>query len=410
MDIFSTLQSAEGWRLFGEYKLQGGHLTKKEEQDLLHFIENREYLPVVERLLRGEPFPPPRKAAISKLHSEKKRIVYIFPREENYVLKHMTHLLLRKYDHLFADNLYSFRAGTGVRDAIHSIVLHPGIEKMWGYKADIRNYFNSIPVERLIPMMERTLSGEPSVFRFLKALLLDDRVDAEGQICREEKGIMAGAPISTFLANLYLSGLDHRFQREGILYARYSDDIILFVPTEQARDRARDFLRESLEEMGLELNPAKELCFSPGEKWVFLGLSHENGIIDVAPASVDKLKAKMRRKARALARWQARKNTTGENAAKAFIRSFNRKLFANSAPHELTWVRWYFPLINTTRSLQELDHYSQSCIRYLVTGKRTKAAYNCRYGDMKALGYISLVNSYYSHRRFSENTQETVDS
>ena len=33
MDIFSTLQSAEGWRLFGEYKLQGGHLTKKEEQE-----------------------------------------------------------------------------------------------------------------------------------------------------------------------------------------------------------------------------------------------------------------------------------------------------------------------------------------------------------------------------------------
>ena len=410
MDIFSTLQSADGWGLFGEYKLQGGHLTKKEEQDLLRFIENREYLPVMERLLRGEPFPPPRKAAISKLHSEKKRIVYIFPREENYVLKHMTHLLLRKYDHLFADNLYSFRAGTGVREAIHSIVLYPGIEKMWGYKADIRNYFNSIPVDRLLPRLEEALSADPAVFHFLRSLLLDDRVDTEGHICREEKGIMAGAPISTFLANLYLSGLDHYFQQKGILYARYSDDIILFTPTEEARDRARNFLRESLEEIGLELNPAKELCFSPGEKWVFLGLSHEKGVIDVAPASVDKLKAKMRRKTRALVRWQTRKNTTGENAAKAFIRSFNRKLFANSAPHELTWVRWYFPLINTTRSLQEIDHYSQSCIRYLVTGKRTKAAYNCRYGDMKSLGYISLVNSYYSHRRFSENTQETVDS
>ena len=94
-------------------------------------------------------------------------------------------------------------------------------------------------------------------------------------------------------------------------------------------------------------------------------------------------------------RWQARKGATGENAAKAFIRAFNRKLFENTAEHELTWVRWYFPLINTTDSLKIIDEYSQQYIRYLATGKHTKAAYNFRYEQMKELGYISLVNRYY---------------
>ena len=150
------------------------------------------------------------------------------------------------------------------------------------------------------------------------------------------------------------------------------------------------------------MNPKKESRTAPGEAFVFLGFRFDGGTVDVAPASVDKLKAKMRRKTRALMRWKARKNTTGINAAKAFIRVFNRKLFDNPIEHELTWARWYFPLITTVDSLQIIDHYSQSCIRYLATGKHTKAAYNFRYAQMKELGYVSLVNCYYKNKASEE--------
>ncbi len=128
-----------------------------------------------------------------------------------------------------------------------------------------------------------------------------------------------------------------------------------------------------------------------------MGFCYHKGVIDVAPASVEKLKAKMRRKTRALVRWKARKKVDGHKAAKAFIRVMNRKLFDNTAEHELTWTRWYFPIINTTRSLKLIDNYCQSCIRYLATGKRNKSAYQFRYEQMKELGYISLVNRYYKN-------------
>lgn len=409
MEILRTLQSPAAWQEFYDYKSGSGHLSRQDDQDLLSFIQGREYEHAVSAIVQGAAFPPPRKACISKMHSEKKRTVYIFPREENYVLKHLTHLLHRKYDHLFASNLYSFRPGTGVRDAILSITTHPGIGKFWCYKADIRNYFNSIPIPRLLPMVREVLFPDPEICSFLTSLLSDPWVLEGGNLIREEKGIMAGAPVSTFLADLYLSRMDHFFQDAGILYARYSDDIILFAPTREALDQHIITVRGFLEDAGLAINPDKEAISAPGEPWIFLGVSYSSGVIDVAPASVEKLKAKMRRKTRALIRWQARKHTTGENAAKAFIRSFRRKLFDNPSEHELTWTRWYFPLINTAGSLHILDQYAQSCIRYLVTGKRTKASFNCRYEDMKALGYISLVNSYYRHRDFPENEKETVD-
>ena len=103
----------------------------------------------------------------------------------------------------------------------------------------------------------------------------------------------------------------------------------------------------------------------------------------------------MRRKTRALERWQKRNALSGEKAAKAFIRIFNRKLFESPDDSELSWCRWYFPLINTDESLKAIDHYAQDCVRYLATGTRTKARFNLRYDDMKRLGYRSLVNAYY---------------
>ena len=118
----------------------------------------------------------------------------------------------------------------------------------------------------------------------------------------------------------------------------------------------------------------------------------------IAPVSVEKMKKKMRRKARALRRWQERNEISGENAAMAFIRIFNRKLFECTENSDLTWSRWFFPAINTDSSLRVIDNYAQDCVRFLVSGKRTKARFNVRYEDIRRLGLRSLVHEYYKQR------------
>ena len=396
--MLNLLSRRDIWQEFQEYKLSGGHLSKKDERALSEFIESRGYLPAVEKILRGEGFAPPKKTAISKMSSEKKRIVYPYGEDENWVLKLLTYLLQRKFDYLFAYNLYSFRPRKGVRDAVKRLVRTPGIRQMWSSKVDISNYFNSVPVERLLPLLRETLRDEPGVFGFLEALLSNPLVNDRGTLIPETKGIMAGTPVSTFLANLYLAHMDHHFADAGVCYARYSDDIILFAASEATLETNIASIHHFLEDAGLTINHSKEARTAPGEMRTFLGICYQDGIIDVAPASVKKLKAKMRRKSRALVRWQVKKEATGVQAAKAFIRVFNQKLFENPLEHELTWVRWYFPLINTATSLKAIDAYSQSCIRYLATGKHTKAAYNFRYEQMKELGYISLVNRFYQDK------------
>ena len=398
MPLLNTLSDPESWKRFYEYKTSlasPGVFTKT----LKRFISEQAYLPVCGSILRGEPFPLPRKAVISKMSTGKKRTVYIYPQAHGLVLKHLTWLMLRRYDALFCPNLYSFRPGKTAKDALRRLIRTPSLPSLWTYKADIHNYFNSIPVERLLPMLKEALSDDPPLCDFLSRLLSEPHVLDKGSMIPEEKGIMAGTPLSAFFANLYLKELDRHFYEAGVTYARYSDDIILFADSEEALIRHRAFVHQFLQEAGLLINPDKEKTYAPGEGWTFLGFCYKDGIVDIAPASLRKLKAKMRRKTRALARWKKRRGLEGNKAAAAFIRVFNRKLFEPADGRELSWSLWFFSVINTARSLRGIDRYAQECLRYLISGRRTKARFNVRYEDLKALGYRSLVHEYYRKDR-----------
>lgn len=397
MGLLDLLSEKSVWERFYAYKT-GLACPKPVARALRAYIDGERYLPVCDAIRRGERFSLPKKAVISKMSSQKKRVVYTYPEPENTVLKLLTYLLLRRYDDQFSDNLFSFRPGRSAKDAVRYLRRQPDIRTLYAYKADVSDYFNSIPVDRLLPMLEDVTRDDPALFFFLRRLLEEPQVLDGGIPVTEQKGIMAGTPLSSFYANLYLRALDRQFAACGIPYARYSDDIILFAKDLPTLEQAAAAVRTALTLQGLSLNPDKESIFAPEDGWIFLGFRYRDGVVDLAPASVKKLKQKMRRKTRALQRWQKRNGLDGEKAARAFIRVFNRKLFENPSAHELTWTRWFFPVLTTAASLGEIDRYAQDCIRVLAGETRTKARFNVRYADLKRMGYRSLVHAYYSSR------------
>ena len=398
MPLLDSLKDRSVWERFYEYRTSRV-CPAADAKRLRQFIDSREYLRVTEGIERGSGFPMPSKSVIVKLYSQKKRTVYTYPEPWNTVLKLLTWLMLRKYDGLFSPGLYSFRPGRTAKDAVEYLLAGGKTAGMYSYKADISNYFNSIPVERLLAKLETALADDPALFSFLSGLLNEPGVNDRGKTVFEQKGIMAGTPVASFYADLYLADLDASFAESGAIYARYSDDIIVFSETREGAEAAAEELHGVLEDAGLSVNRSKEELRSPEEGFTYLGFFCRGGKVDVAPASVAKLKGKMRRKARALARWSDRNGLDGEKAAKAFIRIFNNKLFESREGSELSWTYWYFPVINTDASLRTIDRYAQDCIRFLISGKRTKARFNVRYEDMKELGYRSLVHAYYD---FSE--------
>lgn len=245
--MLSQLLSHDLWMEFLEYKTAKGLLSPGEEKFLKEYIGNKKYLPIAKLAAEGKlSFSIPEKREINKLGSAKKRVVYRFPDDENMLLKMISYLLYR-YDDMISDCCYSFRKNTGAKKAFIKMKDAPGIQNMHGFKADISNYFNSIDVSILIPMLEDCISDDPGLVQLLKNLLSDDRCIWNGEVIHEAKGVMAGTPTSPFFANLYLKEMDAYFSGENVIYARYSDDILFFCEekdVEKHINMYRQFIRK----------------------------------------------------------------------------------------------------------------------------------------------------------------------
>lgn len=353
-------------------------------------------------------FSIPKKKLISKHHTGKKRVVYNFDEYEMMALRLLSSELYC-FDHIFNDNLYSFRRGRSVKNAIVGLYKNRRLDSYYGYKIDIHDYFNSIDVERLIDSLEKEIDDE-RLIRLFSTILLDDRVERNGEIIHEKKGVMAGIPISAFLANYYFKDVDDHFSNEDCIYMRYADDILILCDDEERLDLYRSSLLEMIREHGLEINPKKELYISPGEPIEFLGFTITRDHIDISQKTVRKMKGKIRRSARSIRRWMFRKNAPVEGTIRAMIRAYDHKFFGYD-DSELTWALWFLPVITTDKSLKEIDHHLQDWIRYIATGRHNKKNYDAvPYEMMIRNGYRTLVDYYYNGGKEKNDRDSDVHS
>jgi len=395
--LLDSLNNEICWNDFLESKENSKNLPQKVVKEYQEYINNKKYMEIANGIIDGSyKFSIPRKVLISKSGKNKKRTVYIYAEKENYILKMISHLLY-KYDNIFSPNLYSFRKKNGVKKAIYTITKTRKINEMCAYKVDIKNYFNSINVKKLLKDLKKDLKDE-RLYNLIEEILLNKRVEYENKIIIEEKGIMAGVPISAFLANYYLKDLDEYFYKNNILYARYSDDIIVFGNTMEEIEQYQQTIKQFLNIKELSVNEEKEYFYKAKEKFEFLGFSFKNGVIDISNNSFKKIKGKIRRTARGLRRWMIRKEATSEITLKAMNRKYNNKFFGKSE-NDLTWKYWFFPIINTDKTLKQIDRYMQEQQRYVITGVHNKRNFKkVPYEFLKKCNYKSLVNEYHNFR------------
>lgn len=403
MEIYDYAFDKDKWEQFYDSFSTNEHAYKADVKKLRSYIDEKKYIEVLEAYEGSGRFNTPDLIMLNKKGTGKKRTVFSFDENASWLLKFFGYYL-HAYDENFSDNLYSFRKERSVKTAIAKLLKVKNISSLYGVKLDIHDYFNSADTDIIIEKAKEVLLGQDRFVKLLENILNDDgyiihdtKVKNNNKVITIHKGMMAGSPLSPFLANLYLDELDKHFDSSDGFYARYSDDIIFFTESEEKRDQEMEYINKVLSENKLTLNPDKIAFIKPGESFEFLGFSFDNGEVDVAHSSFDKIKKKLRRKARAVLRWKLKKDAEPEKAARVYIKYFNRKFFENPVKSELTWCRWYFPIITTDVTIKEIDHYMQECIRYIYTGKHSKRNFNLRYDDIKQLGYRSLVNEY--HRK-----------
>lgn len=350
-------------------------------------------------------FSPPQEIKISKMKTGKKRTVYIHAPEEKLVLRIVNKLLQTRQ--LYCESLcFSFHPGGGAAAAYKKLLSDKKLNEKCCVKLDIQDYFNSIDVTLMMHILSEKLDVSSPEYSLIRNLLEGKMVLRGGApVIALQKGVMAGNPLAPLLSNIYLSDVDEAFRQEGITYARYSDDIIFFVEEERL-EKTMVWLEEMLFEKGLSINPEKTKVRMPGQPWEFLGLCYDKTGITLAYGTMQKLKAKVYRLAKKMRRKIAKGYLTPEMAVKEMIGLLNRKLFGREGEQtRFYWSRWFFPVMDHSIHLKELDGYIQEKLRYVITGKYNRTNFKkVPYSLLKELGYRSLVSEYYRFRQGFNHT------
>ena len=84
---------------------------------------------------------------------------------------------------------------------------------------------------------------------------------------------------------------------------------------------------------------------------------------------------------------------------------------ANLDENDLCWARWFFPLLNDTETLREIDSFVQEKLRFSATGKYSKKNYKAvNYDMLKKFNYLPLTSAFYLFKNNREKYDDVIDS
>ncbi len=209
----------------------------------------------------------------------------------------------------FRPGSYGFRPGRSCKDALREVDprnARPGGRLSgdqlkegftWVVDADLKGYFDSIPHERLMALVENSIS-DGRVLALIDGFLRQNIMQEMAQ-WTPTAGTPQGAVISPLLANLYLHPLDLLMEHSGQRMVRYADDFVILCRTEAEARAALRQVEAWVTANGLTLHPDKTRvgdCRQPGHGFEFLGYRFEAGRRLVRKKSLQALKDKVRAK------------------------------------------------------------------------------------------------------------------
>jgi RNA-directed DNA polymerase len=176
------------------------------------------------KLQQGSYNPQPVKRVwIPKLGSKELRPLGVPTVEDRIVQTALRNVIEPIFENLFAEHSYGFRPGKGAKDALRRVAQLLKAGKVWVVDADLKAYFDTIPQEPLMELVEEHIA-DSRVLEGIRKMLKQGVMETAKEWQPTEKGTPQGAVISPLLANLYLNPLDHLMVRLGKEMVRYADD------------------------------------------------------------------------------------------------------------------------------------------------------------------------------------------
>lgn len=254
----------------------------------------------LERLARGlreEKYRPQavKRVWIDKPGGKQKRPLGVPTVGDRVVQAAVRHVIEPIFERDFAEHSYGFRPQRGCKDALRRVdqLLEEGYH--WVVDADLKSYFDTIPRERLLRLVQHKIS-DSRMLNLIEAFLTQGVLE-ELRYWTPEAGTPQGAVISPLLSNIYLNPLDHLMEQEGVQMVRYADDFVLLCRTEVEAQGALEKVQTWTTVVGLHLHPEKTRIVDATQQggFDFLGYHFERGLRWPRTKSIQKLKDTVRK-------------------------------------------------------------------------------------------------------------------
>lgn len=253
------------------------------------------------------------------------------------------------FDGGFSNSSYGFRPGRSAHQAVRQAQAYVSEGRRWVVDMDLEKFFDRVNHDVLMSRVARKVKDK----RALKLIrcYLEAGMLQGGLVSQRVEGTPQGGPLSPLLSNILLDDLDKELEKRGHRFCRYADDCNIYVHSQRAGQRVLASVTRFVQErLKLKVNQDKSAVERPWNR-KFLGYSmtfHKHPRLKVAPASVERLKAKMR-----------------EELRKARGRNLGRVIEEKLTPILRGWIN-YFKLAQVKGIFEELDGWLRRKLRCLL--------------------------------------------
>lgn len=177
-----------------------------------------------------------------------KRSISIYQIPDSAVSDRFYHNLLSKNKHRFSSLTYAYRNDRNIHYAIQDIANElKQVPRIFVAEFDFSDFFGSINHRYLFEQLSQN------------AFIWSERDMAiiEAFLKGREKGIPLGTSISLFLANVVCWKLDRSLEDQGVRFARYADDTIIWSKDYSKITKAFEIINSFSQEAGISINYKK---------------------------------------------------------------------------------------------------------------------------------------------------------
>ena len=215
---------------------------------------------------------------------------------DRFIQQAILQVLQPRFDATFSDHSYGFRPGRSAHMAVMAAKRFVTAGRTVVVDVDLEKFFDRVNHDVLMGKLahrieDRRLLG--LIRRYLEAGVM-----ADGVVIERQEGSPQGGPLSPLLANVLLDEVDRELEQRGHAFARYADDLNVYVGSMRAGERVMRLLRKLFYRLRLRINEAKS-AVAPARERKFLGFSfwrhRDDAKLRVAPQAIEKLKERIRK-------------------------------------------------------------------------------------------------------------------